>query len=379
MDKTHELRITSRCRQNPTAPVSLADFVVEPGAPVETEWLVQNPQVSLYCLDVATAQAIFVELPSEVNLAAAPFVYQAQYEGAQRLFTMPYSRLLELSESLETKFERLILIFNISRCGSTLLHQIFNQVPGVVSLSEPDGFIPFWNEGTRLPADESTALMKASAKFLFRPQSFPHLTVPVIKFRARNLTLLKPCHTAFPQATLLFLYRDVLSWYASWARINQRTAQSTNSDKMPLDAVVAWFTANFGTVSLDALGLGNFSDPISLVQWWALGWVVLMDYYLRQTQEGLPITAWRYSNLNHRRQETLSRLFATCGLPPEAVELALAGFERDSQAGSVMARAEESQGNQLQLTEEQKEEIQSLVHCHPILRVGDYIAPGTVM
>lgn len=207
MEKPYELQIQARCRMTVNAPASLADFVVTPGAWVETEWLVQNLQVSLYCIDAATAQAIFVELAPEVNLAAAPFVYQAQYESAQRLFALPVSHLLELSKRLETNLDRIILLFNISRCGSTLLHQIFNCIPGVVSLSEPDGFIPFWSEESRLPTDEAAALMQASAKFLFRPQAFPHLAVPVIKFSGRNLSLLKLCHHAFPQARLLFLSR----------------------------------------------------------------------------------------------------------------------------------------------------------------------------
>lgn len=66
------------------------------------EWLVQNPHISPYCLDPDASQAIFVEVAPEINLATAPFVYHAQYEGAQRLFAMPYPQLFELAEKLET-------------------------------------------------------------------------------------------------------------------------------------------------------------------------------------------------------------------------------------------------------------------------------------
>jgi hypothetical protein len=379
MDKPYELQIDTRCRTSANAPASLADFVVTPGASVEAEWLVENPQVNLYCLDAATAQAIFVELAEEVNLATAPFVYQAQYEGAQRLFAMSYSHLLELGECLETKLDRLILLFNIGRCGSTLLHQIFNQIPGVVSLSEPDGFVPFWSEETRLPADEAIALMQASAKFLFRAQAFLHLAVPAIKFRGRNLRLLKLCHAAFPQASLLFLYRDAISWSASWARVEQRVHPATNQDKTPLDAAVTFLTTHLGPISLDDWGLGHLSGLLSWAQHRALMWLAIMDCYLQQAQAGVPVTAWRYADLNHRRQETLSRLFATCGLPLDAMERALAGFERDSQAGSVMARAEESQGNAIRLTDEQEEEIRAIVRCHPIIQATDFVAPSTIV
>lgn len=378
MDEPRELQIISRCRVGANASASLADFVVAPGATVEEQWLVQNPQVSLYCLDVATAQAIFVELPPEVDLAAAPFVYATQYTNAKRLFVLSYAQLFALGEGLDTKLERLILLFNISRCGSTLLHQILNQVPGVVSLSEPDGFVPFWSEETRLPANEATALMKAAAKFLFRSQAFPHLAVPAIKFRGRSLRLLDLCHAAFPHATSLFLYRDAISWTTSWAGIGDRLDRATNPDKTPLDDAVAFLTTHLGPISLGDMGLGSLSSPLSWAQDKALTWLVLMDYYLQRAEQGLPITACRYTDLNHRRQETLSRLFATCGLPLDAVELALAGFERDSQAGTVMARTEEKQGNPIRLTDEQEEEIRALVRCHPIIQTPDFVAPNTL-
>jgi hypothetical protein len=376
MDKPYELHIDARRRTNATAPITLTDFAVTPGAPVETQWLVHNPNVSLYSFDAATSQAIFVELAPETNLAAAPFVYQAQYEGAQRLFAMSYGQLLELGASLESKLDRLILLFNINRCGSTLLHQVFNQVPGVVSLSEPDGFVPFWSEETRLPADEAIALMQASAKFLFRPQAFPHLVVPAVKFRSRSLRLLELCNAAFPHATLLFLYRDAMSWVASWVGVAERSGKAAEPETTRLNDYVAWMTTHLGPISLANLGLGNLEGPLSPIQDLALTWLILMDYHLQRANLGLPITAWRYADLNHRRQETLSRLFATCDLPLDAVQLALAGFERDSQKGTVMARAQESQGNSIGLNHEQEEEIRALIRCHPLIQTTDFIAPS---
>src|SRR5690606_30932557 len=138
---------------------------------------------------------------------------------------------------------------------------------GVVSLSEPDGFVPFWSEGTRLPANEANALMRASAKFLFRPQAFPHLAVPAIKFRGRSLTLLKQCHAVFPHATLLFLYRDAISYSASWVHVMQRSDTRANLDKIPLEDFIARITATFAPISLDSLGLGHLSGPLSAIQY----------------------------------------------------------------------------------------------------------------
>jgi hypothetical protein len=374
----HELRIDARCRTVANATASLMDFATTPTDLVDAQWLILNPHVNLYCIDVASSQAIFVEVASEVNLATAPFVYQAQYEGAQRLFTMPLAQLLELGERLETNLDRLILTFNIGRCGSTLLHQIFNQLPGVVSLSEPDGFIPFWGEAAHLSTGETTALINASAKFIFRSQVFPDLTVPAIKLRARNLGQLKLFHFAFPQATLLFIYRETIGWVASWMRVAQRLTTIAIQDKTPLEDLIARFSNNWGPISLAALGLVNFPGPLSAAQGYAFAWLLMMDCYLRYVREGLPIAALSYSDLNHRRQETLARLFAICALPLDAVQPALAAYERDSQAGTVMGREEQSEDNATRLTAEQLEEIRLLVGCHPIIRTPEFVVPGTI-
>jgi hypothetical protein len=291
---------------------------------------------------------------------------------------MSLSQLLELGESLETKLDRLILLFNIGRCGSTLLHQIFNQVPRVVSLSEPDGFIPFWGEAAHLSDSETRALINTSAKFLFRPQIFPDLTVPAIKLRARNLGQLKLFHSTFPQATLLFIYRETIGWVASWMRVAQRLTTIAIQDKTPLDVLIARFSNNWGPVSLADLGLVNFPGPLSAAQGYALAWLLMMDCYLRHVREGLPIAALSYSDLNHRRQETLARLFAICALPLDAVQPALAAYARDSQAGTVLGREEQSEDNATRLTAEQLEEIRSLVGCHPIVRTPEFVAPNTI-
>ncbi|MEZ4620170.1 MAG: hypothetical protein R2867_32335 [Caldilineaceae bacterium] len=79
------------------------------------------------------------------------------------------------------------------------------------------------------------------------------------------------------------------------------------------------------------------------------------------------------------RQETLSRLFAACGLPPDAMQPTLTTIARDSQADSLLAREGEEQGNPLELTEAQKEEIRALFRCHPIIRASDFVAPNTMM
>lgn len=81
----HYLNIEEKHRDSFGRLASLADFSVSEDEVVPAGIVLSHPNISLYCLDEATQRAIFVELPPDVDLALAPFVYQMQFEQALRL------------------------------------------------------------------------------------------------------------------------------------------------------------------------------------------------------------------------------------------------------------------------------------------------------
>src|SRR5215207_5193262 len=96
----HYLMIEAKHRQMRGFHASLADFSVTSAETVNADIVRTHPNISLYCLDDAAKKAIFVELPPEVDLATAPFVYQTQYEQAQRLIAVPYDIFQEVASQL---------------------------------------------------------------------------------------------------------------------------------------------------------------------------------------------------------------------------------------------------------------------------------------
>lgn len=67
------LIIEGKKRVNPIVPVSLNDFAYHRGDAIDSTVVLQQPPISLYCLDHHNQQAIFVETPSDVDLSQAPF------------------------------------------------------------------------------------------------------------------------------------------------------------------------------------------------------------------------------------------------------------------------------------------------------------------
>src|SRR5437773_7971171 len=134
------LIIEEKLRTFPIGVVGSTDFRVRDGGTTDPRIVLQQPNLTLYCLDFENRQALFVETPSDCDLSRAPFLYQAQYDAARRLIQIPYETLHRLAAEVVLDPSRLILIYSVGRCGSTLVSHAFNEVEGVESLSEPDVF-----------------------------------------------------------------------------------------------------------------------------------------------------------------------------------------------------------------------------------------------
>ena len=102
-----------------------------------------------------------------------------------------------------------------------------------------------------------------------------------------------------------------------------------------------------------------------------------MEWFLAQYARGLPILAVRYADLNAARERVLSAVFEHCGLPPAAVAETMGVFARDAQAGTLIARDNPAEGNQLRLSEAQLREITTILQRHPVVKDSNFIAPGT--
>jgi hypothetical protein len=65
-------------------------------------------------------------------------------------------------------------------------------------------------------------------------------------------------------------------------------------------------------------------------------------------------------------------------LPTAAVAATLEVFARDAQAGTLLARVNPTEGNQLRLSDAQLCDITTILQQHPVVQESDFIAPGTL-
>ena len=321
---------------------SLAHFHLGPGQTVPAEIVVDQSNWSLYALDKPTRQAIFVDLPEDLDLSKSPFAYGDQQKFARRVLKVPFDALQDLASKIPAP-QRVIFIFSIGRCGSTLVANALSTAASVWSLSEPDVYslliMQNYTDAERLDyaPDEVIGLIRACTRLLFRPLPGRDCNVLAIKFRSQSLFQADLYHAAWPDASFVFLYRDAMNWANS---IYQMTR------KYGLPSVLTgekrrhiW---NCFAAATDVARMRPYVDidapEVLLEDALAPCWACNMEEYSRHLKAGVPFMALRYNDLNADRAISLRHLFAHCRLSNADAAKALSSFDHDSQAGTLVSR-----------------------------------------
>lgn len=371
-----KLHIKDRERERLSAIGSLDNFVWEKGNPIDAEQIITNPNISLYCLDDSRQEAIFTVLPHGLDLSRVPFVYQAQFDHAEYLIAVSYDTFLRLADTLEVDTYRLICIHNIGRCGSTLLSQALNEVEQVIALSEPDVFANFITL-RHTPREQQHHLLQASYKFMYRPNVVGDATRYVLKLRNQCVDIMDIFIDAFPDAKHVFMYRNAIDWIASLYRLFVR---SGNTDRrMTLDEAIEWQASYLNRSSDDVAGyfdhtIQSYSPITSLT----ISWIMMMTCHTEIVAQGYDLPAIRYEDLIMHRDEMLSAIFAMLELPDSAISQAQTAFNRDSQAGTRLAREDAQKGNVIQLPEEGLNQIKQILGKQSVINRPDIRLSGTL-
>lgn len=319
------LRILDRKRTDPTRMVSLDDFQLLEDDASEDACIavVERQNVTPYCLDQNNRRMIFAETPPEIDLSAAPFYYQAQYEAATRLIAIPYDRVHEMAIKPAGRFEELVLIYSVGRCGSTLMSKMWSRLDDTYSLSEPDIFtaINYLHGEGRLTDGEAMQLLGSAARLVNRPP-MPRKRL-VIKFRAQCIEIAELMYRQHPAASFIFMYRNAIDCINSYVRV---------FGAVPLPEQVLRRAFPYAKSHPEKYRpLDRLGQPL-------LVWLVCTHNYLRLRERGLPFVALKYEELLQKPYNSATRLFAHCGVSDALAEQACAAMTEDAQAGTQLAR-----------------------------------------
>ena len=216
----YELTIAAKVKSSPFDTVAPGDFVVKPGRAIDPQVVLDQPNLSLYCLDHANQSAWFVQTPPEVDLFAAPFFFIAQYAAAERLVAVPYATLHALVRAVDLDPQRILLVYSTGRCGSTLLSHVLNQIPATASFAEPDVFTQLVSLRTAGVSDsgKTAALLHDALLIMAAHAQRRGYEYWAFAYNSYVLSVSDLFYSTVPEAKLVFLYRNALTWAQSFSR-----------------------------------------------------------------------------------------------------------------------------------------------------------------
>ena len=371
--ETRRASIIGKKRSHPLRIADTTDFEFELGEKILPETLVQDPNFSVYVIDVEQQGVLFVETPPGANLISAPFYYQAQYENAIGLAWMPLAVFHQFAEKIEEPRNGFIFIHSVGRCGSTLVSKALEAIPSVHSLSEPDDLTRLTFHRTKDGAQDDLLkqLLKSSIKWRCKPRVGAPADVVAIKTRSEVLTMGDLILQLFPDAKHPFLYRDGLTWirsnYQSWP--DDRDLYDAERNQMMQDSWAKMIPI-FGEYVRE-------DGPLNAIEIRFLPWIQCMENYLDLLEAGMEPFAIRFEELIAQPVPVLRRFFENCGIEvPDWAKIEDV-LGRDSQAGTIFDR-EERKKRVKELTPELIQDVRNLVATRPRLRTPDVILPGTV-
>ena len=326
--------IHARKKDFPVGISCVADFVLKAEGTVRQAEIVKSEQWSLYCIDFDEGVALFARMPEGSDLAARPFVYMTQFELATHAAKVPLSSLDELANQVDRPRE-LSFIFSTGRCGSTLASKLLDQIPGVLSISEPDYLTNLAFQKRKVSASELDKLAAAATRLASKRSPGASTDVVVLKPRSEATVVAENLARSFPEANRVFLYRDAIGYVNSLYKYVQRVM-----GRAAFDDPDAWKSYwSIATINAPLSLLNEFfpNDAASVghTDILALCWWFRMQAHSDAGAIDVGMVPIHYDDLNSNRRVQTRRLLNGCGIDAEFVDQALKAFERDSHAGSA--------------------------------------------
>ena len=298
----------------------------------------RRDEVTLYTAD--EFNAYFVETDEDVDIYSSdtePRLYQSQFQHAQKLLKVPWGVCHHFAEELAKDGNpKVILLTNTSRCGSTLLAQMFECTGRVLTLSGPEVFVKIMN----WPHLVNQRILET----VIRLYTKPHKTEPLaflLKPKGGCTPLVPQVYAACPWVHHIFMYRNgqgCVNSMMSALSLNPlvtpkpRGKSSIAHEKRMVQLLLMEPFYRYFLVRHDVRKL--------VVDFYALNtwiWASLIRHYLDFVAQGMETPTVKYEDLLANPAKTFATLLRMFSLPPNLAKSGLRAMERDSQRGHVIS------------------------------------------
>lgn len=352
----------------------IRDFLCTFDRFVHPDYILKH-NVTLY--SIGKSEVTFIETNPDVDIYkpdANPFFYVAQFKNAIKVITMNLNSWHRIADEIGETRQKVVFLSNTGRCGSTLLGQMFQSVPNVVCLSEPDSLLCLLALKHCFKTVDYERAIRSMIISLTKPMSFtPRLIV--IKTRSQVEMQVEDIGNQFPQIVKLFLYRDsfkTIQSFSRWYEVFHVFLTSIRLYSVPILKPLLlihyqlpnWTRLHLGpTFCHECLatkfpwladdGVFRNYTPFRIL---AIHQAVALALYVDYLERGVDVTGIRYEDLCGNTISTCKKLFALCGIDEKYIPGACACLKVDSQRGSTLGKALLNNKELFSLTNDLKQE-----------------------
>lgn len=296
---------------------------------------VLKPHVSLYC--VTDTEAVFVEVDEKENIYSSNnHFYNAQFQHARRLITMPLGVFHKIATDLGDPRIPVALISSTGRCGATLMSRMFERVPGTRVIQEPDCLttLAFLKKSSAFSDTEYDNILTSAIRLLCKPDD--RVNMVVVRSRPCCCVQIKKIQRLMPRICHIFLYRNSLRTVSSYISTmsNDTTAQCAKFliDNNVLATVFPFLRRLFHhyfVYTLDQDKPVTSPGSMTTVGMFTSVWAACVATAVECTEKNIPVISVLYEEMVKSPYRSCSVLFERLNIRPQYVNAATEAFKVD--------------------------------------------------
>ncbi len=203
----HVVRIVWRAKHHSFRTSQLNNFLLVHEEYVEPEYVLKHRNIMLMAVEKDYALfSVFGPHDDIFESEKHPNLCRALYMHATKLVVVPIRSFHKMADELGDPKVPVTWLAMTARCGSTLLVQMMNKVPGTRTLGEPIATLNTDELLLRgeINKDESLRLLKSGIRLLFKLEPNSEVQRFFVKPNGRNAPQLPDIAQLFPQIKMVF-------------------------------------------------------------------------------------------------------------------------------------------------------------------------------
>lgn len=385
----------------------LSNFSYKAGNRIDFKQLLEEKAdvIGPYCVDDERKQIVFVETEANFDPAeTGPFYFQSQRDNAIRLYTVPFEEYHRvIAELPNTHTNNLLLVYNTSRCGSTLLSKCCDNITEMQAISEPDVFsslahIASESKGTR--DKDIVDIARSSGRLLcyLRRRKNPDRDAICLKFRFQTIYINKLIKEALPESKPIFLYRNALDVIDSMGAAFINTGAYKLIRAAGIDTFYIWHISTLPHHLWKLLPLIRDKrfpmaafKPLGAVAPFVFTWLSVMQTAIEAQKEGLIQVSIRYEDMCKGKEDYVRKMLEAVEMMPSKNEVAIdkrnsdvfsadvhEGVTKSSRTSINQHTGELQRSEHVYLKPVEVHMIQNILSYHETILYSDYTIDGTL-